>query len=250
MKTVGERIKQAREFRRLSGEELAQLAGYKTQSGISNLENRATGRGGFMLPKIAEKLDFAVEWFLEGPDTDDMNEVAPYKGKKEATTHQTNDGDNSWQRYQAAASPPAGALQVNNRTQHPVWVVGKGQGGMPERVWSDGDYPVGATEEFSDVHTNDPEAFLVRVEGNSMYPKYEAGNYALVEPGTEPELEECVLVRLHSGETLLKRLLSRRHGYRLGSFSSPEVLEYAPGDVTWMYYVAHEVPRRKIKNRL
>lgn len=78
MKTVGERIRQAREHRGLSGEELALKVGYKTQSGISNLENRATGRGGFMLPKIAEALNVSVEWLLQGPDTSDMQEVPPF----------------------------------------------------------------------------------------------------------------------------------------------------------------------------
>lgn len=248
MKTVGERIKQAREFRGMSGDELARLVGYKTQSGISNLENRATGRGGFMLPKIAEQLNFALEWFLDGPDTENMSAVSPYKGSAAHNIRVLEDP--AWQSYQnAAASPPAGAMHANTINRRPVWVVGKGQGGMPERVWTDGDHPVGVTDEFSEVHTSDPFAFLVRVEGNSMYPKFEAGNYALVEPGTEPELEECVLVRLVSGETLIKKLLSRRSSIRLGSFASPDILEYAHNEVTWMYYIAHEVPRRRIKTR-
>lgn len=256
MKTVGERIKQAREYRQMSGEELALAVGYKTQSGISNLENRATGRGGFMLPKIAEHLNFAVDWFLEGPDTDDMAQVPPYKQPFYETQPNHHKGalyvaENATPYYptRPTAPPPPGALQTNGHTQRKVWVVGKGQGGMPERLWTDGDYPVGITDEYSDVSTSDPHAFLARVEGNSMYPKFESGNYVLVEPGTEPELEECVLVRLSTGETLIKKLLSRRNGYRLGSFSSPEVLEYAPEQVSWMYYIAHEVPRRKIKSR-
>lgn len=78
MKTVGERIRQAREYRGMSGEELALKVGYKTQSGISNLENRATGRGGFMLPKIAQVLDFSLNWFLEGPDYEDVKLVPPF----------------------------------------------------------------------------------------------------------------------------------------------------------------------------
>ncbi len=78
MKTVGERIRQAREHRGLSGEELAKKVGYKTQSGISNLENRGSGHGGEKLPKIAEALNFSVEWFLNGPDTDNMNSVKPF----------------------------------------------------------------------------------------------------------------------------------------------------------------------------
>lgn len=75
MKTVGERIRQARTARGLSGEQLARLVGYKTQSGISNLENRATGHGGGMLPKIAEALDVSIEWLLQGPDIDHPNEI-------------------------------------------------------------------------------------------------------------------------------------------------------------------------------
>ena len=142
-----------------------------------------------------------------------------------------------------------GAFVTNPSTAKKVWVVGKGQGGMPERIWTDGDHPIGITDEFAEVHSTDPHAFLVRVEGSSMYPKFEDGNFVLVEPGTEPELEDCVLVRLNSGHTLIKRLLSRRHGYRLGSFNDPQVLEYPREDVTWCYYVAHEVPRRKIKSR-
>lgn len=86
MKTVGERIQQARKFRGLSGEELALEVGYKTQSGISNLENRWTGKGGFRLPAIAKVLNFSLQWFLEGPDTDDMSTVPAYEAQ---ATHKT-----------------------------------------------------------------------------------------------------------------------------------------------------------------
>lgn len=78
MKAIGERIRQAREHRGLSGEELALKVGYKTQSGISNLENRSNGNGGSKLPAIAQVLDFSLQWFLQGPDTDDMSKVPPY----------------------------------------------------------------------------------------------------------------------------------------------------------------------------
>jgi len=78
MKTIGDRIKQARKFRGLSGEELAIKVGYKTQSGISNLENRWTGKGGYKLPAIAKALNFSVQWFLDGPDTEDMATVPPF----------------------------------------------------------------------------------------------------------------------------------------------------------------------------
>lgn len=149
-----------------------------------------------------------------------------------------------------SAARPAGSIPVNQTRVRSVFVVGRGNGGlMPERIWSDGDYPVGATDECADVATSDPEAFLTRVEGSSMIPRYNPGEYALVEPGTDPELEDDVLVRLATGQTMIKRLLSRREGYRFGSYNDSEVKHFTADEVTWVYYIAHPVPRRKIKAR-
>lgn len=129
-------------------------------------------------------------------------------------------------------------------------VVGRAQGGLPDRIWTDGDYPVGATEQYAEVASADPQAFLTPVVGLSMVPRYNPGEFALVEPGTEPELEDDVLVRLNTGETMIKRLLSRRQGIRLGSYNDPEVFTFETEAITWMYYIAHPVPARKIKTRL
>lgn len=62
----------------MSGEELAEKVGYKTQSGIANLENRVGSSGGHKLPKIAEALNFSVGWFLSGPDVADMSQVPAF----------------------------------------------------------------------------------------------------------------------------------------------------------------------------
>ncbi len=149
-----------------------------------------------------------------------------------------------------ARERPAGAIPYDDTKVREVFVLGKGSGGlMPERIWTDGDYPVGMTDECAKLATADPHAFLVAVGGTSMVPRYNPDEYALVEPGTEPDLEDDVLVRLATGQTMLKRLLSRRSGWRFGSYNSQEVLFYAPEEVTWVYYVAHPVPRRKIKLR-
>ncbi len=72
MKTIGERIRQAREQRGMSQADLGIAAGFKGQSAIGNLENRATGRGGFSLPRIAAALDVPITWLLNGPDADEV----------------------------------------------------------------------------------------------------------------------------------------------------------------------------------
>lgn len=70
MKSVGERIRQAREARKMSGEALAKKVGYKHQSAIGNLENRPGGTGGNKISEIAETLEVPLEWLLRGPDGD------------------------------------------------------------------------------------------------------------------------------------------------------------------------------------
>jgi phage repressor protein C with HTH and peptisase S24 domain len=132
-----------------------------------------------------------------------------------------------------------------------VPVVGQGSGGdLPERIWTDGDFPAGVTNEYAEVASTDPHAFIVRVVGTSMVPKYTPGDYALVEPGTDPDIEDDVLIRLSNGQTMIKRLLSRRGAIRLGSYNETEILTFSKEEVTWMYYIAYPVPARKIKSRV
>lgn len=145
-----------------------------------------------------------------------------------------------------APQMPDGAIPVDPTRPQRIWVVGKGAGGLSERIWSDGDHPVGATDQYGLVASTDPHAFLVEVSEESMVPKYTPGDFALVEPGTAPELEDDVLVRLTSGVTMIKRLLSQRGAYRFGSYNTSVVLHYRFEDVDWVYYIAHPVPRRKI----
>lgn len=78
MTTTGDRIRRARIHSGMTAEELASKVGYATQSGIANLENRATGRGGYRLPRIAQVLNVSLNWLLSGPDDIQMSEVPAY----------------------------------------------------------------------------------------------------------------------------------------------------------------------------
>lgn len=212
METSGQRLKRLREAKGLSQGALATQAGLKSQGTIGNIERETRGYGDSVVD-IARVLGVTPEYLR---------------------------GD-----HNIAESLPYSANKVRD-----VFVVGRGNGGlMPESIWTDGDYPVGATDECAEVATTDPQAFLVRVEGPSMIPRYNPGEFALVEPGTTPDLEDDVLVRLSTGQTMIKRLLSRRDGYLFGSYNAQETQHFTEAEVSWIYYIAHPVPRRKIKAR-
>lgn len=133
---------------------------------------------------------------------------------------------------------------------HRVYVVGKAQGGLPERIWTDGDHLVGAIDEYAEIATPDPQAFICPVVGDSMFPRFMPGEYVLVEPNTPPQLGGTVLVRLATGETMLKRLEHRANGHvRLASWNDPVTYTFREEEISWMYYVAHAVPPEKIKMR-
>jgi SOS-response transcriptional repressor LexA len=143
----------------------------------------------------------------------------------------------------------SGYTAVNkNITRVPI--VGRAMGGLPDRLFTDEGRPTNGHDEYAEVYSGDKLAFATKVEGNSMYPKYVHGDYALIEPGTDPELEDEVLLKLKSGEVMLKRLMSRRGGIHLASYNEAQTFIFQEDEILWMYYVAYPIPSRKIRNRL
>jgi len=66
-----------------------------------------------------------------------------------------------------AAQDLAGYQALNPSKLHQVPVVGRGMGGLPDRVFTDEGRPINGHDEYSEEYSSDPAAFLVRVEGNS-----------------------------------------------------------------------------------
>ena len=110
MKTIGERIRQAREAHKLSGEALAKKVGYKNQSAIGNLENRVGGTGGSKLGSIADALNVPVEWLMRGPDTENIPFLpgVTYHGPKVNTTAREPGSD----KYGSSTSLSAGVVDM------------------------------------------------------------------------------------------------------------------------------------------
>lgn len=54
--------------------------------------------------------------------------------------------------------------------------------------------------------TGDPEAYVLRIKGDSMHPRYRAGEFVVITPSIEAQSGRDVVVKLTNGKCLLKQL--------------------------------------------
>lgn len=93
----------------------------------------------------------------------------------------------------------------------PVPVVGTaqlGDGGYWEAI----DYPVGHGEGYVRYPTKDPNAYALRVKGDSMRPRIKPGEFVLIEPNRPVSPGDEVMVQTLDGRCMVKVLDFRRDG--------------------------------------
>lgn len=88
-------------------------------------------------------------------------------------------------------------------------LVGEVKGGS-DGYLEEMQYPVGHGEGTVEYPTADPNAYALRVRGDSMHPRYRAGEFVIVEPGIEPQEGDDVVVLCTNGSKMLKQLNWRR----------------------------------------
>lgn len=113
-----------------------------------------------------------------------------------------------------------------------VPVVGHVKGGS-DGFLEEMQFPVGHGEGFVEYWTKDPSAYALRVKGDSMHPRYRAGEFIVVTPSIEAQPGRDVVVKLKDGRKLLKllnwvrgdevQLLSINDGYAPTTLSSDEI---------------------------
>ncbi|WP_312589016.1 S24 family peptidase [Comamonas terrigena] len=84
-----------------------------------------------------------------------------------------------------------------------------------------------------DYWTSDPQAHALRIKGDSMHPRYRAGEFVIVTPSVEAQPGRDVVVKLTNGKCLLKQLnwmrddevqlLSINNGYAPMTISRSEI---------------------------
>lgn len=103
------------------------------------------------------------------------------------------------------------------------------------------------TREYFAFGVTDPEAFAVRVSGDSMQPLHTDGEIAIVYPQAQPRTGDRVIVRIHDdigGEVLFRIFTSADHGRRV-TLTSPNPI-YPPvtlnrDEILWICPVSSTV---------
>lgn len=95
------------------------------------------------------------------------------------------------------------------RTARQIPVVGEVKGG-DDGYLHELQYPVGHGDGFVEYWCRDGNAYALRVRGDSMHPRYRAGEFVVVTPSIEAQQGSDVVVALKDGRKLLKQLNWKR----------------------------------------
>lgn len=125
-----------------------------------------------------------------------------------------------------------------------VKIVGTAQMGS-EGYWCE----LEEGEGFVDVPSSDPEAYALRLRGDSMAPAIRSGWVAVIEPSRNLVPGEYVMIRLHDEESMLKELLfANDHEVSVMSINDAYARRTIPADqIEHIHYVGAIVPPSKIR---
>lgn len=114
--------------------------------------------------------------------------------------------------------------------------------------WEELEYPAGHGDGYFEHPTTDPDAYVLRVKGDSMHPAIRSGWYVLVEPHGVPQQGEYVLVKFTDGKSSVKELLWHKNGeYTLLAVADDSRITVSEERVDGIYPIAAVLPPSKKK---
>tara|TARA_R110000764_G_scaffold2641_4_gene11460 strand:- start:11237 stop:11893 length:657 start_codon:yes stop_codon:yes gene_type:complete len=185
MNTLGQRIAHFRKKKNLSQGQLSELCGWGAQSRIGNYEKDNREPNLADLRKIAEQLSVSLAELLDIGVT--------------------------------AINEPSAGYDVLTAKEGNVPVVGKAELGA-DGFFEAMDYPPGHGDGVLLINSDDPNAYGLRVAGDSMHPRIKNGEFVLIEPNKPYCTGDEVMVRTSSGRSMIKEFIYHRDGmYRFDS---------------------------------
>lgn len=90
------------------------------------------------------------------------------------------------------------------------------------------------------AYSADREAYALRVKGDSLWPRICAGEYLLIEPGTEVHPGDEVFVRTTAGQSMVRLMTRARDGaYHLSSVTGGhQPLTLSPSEIEQAQFIA------------
>lgn len=196
MKPIGEILKEARESREMSQEEVAKAVRKLTgetfsRAALAQIESGATKNPKpYNLQAACDVLKIDFRSALKG-------EMA----------------------INATIPPMQGEVTIEPNAEYPfalgqfceVPVVGTAQLG-DNGHWSELEYPVGHGDGYINYPTRDRNAYALRCKGDSMKPRIKDGEFVIIEPNSEPLPGDEILLKTRDGRVMVKTLLYKRDG--------------------------------------
>ena len=173
---LGQRVKEAREYRGLKQGELADRIGW-TQQALSTLENRDSQKSSYSA-QIASALNISVSWLIDG-----LGDMLDTKKQDDRVSQS------------AMYVPVRGSAQMGD-----------------DGFWLELDYMGDGGDGYLEVTGASEKAYAIRPVGDSMYPALRSGWYMVFEPNLEPCAGEYVHVVLKDGRNMIKEYVSCQHG--------------------------------------
>lgn len=108
-----------------------------------------------------------------------------------------------------------------------------------------------AGDGYIEAATNDPDAYVIRFRGQSMFPAIRDGWFGLIEPNSDLQVGEYVLVALKDGRKMVKELLNQRNGtIELLSVNGDERFSFDWVEIKFAHFVAAIIGPSKYKTYL
>lgn len=203
METLGSRIKRLRKQKGFSQKQLAEVCGWSSQSRIGNYESDLREPNLADLTLLAPMLGVSVAELISGTNSE---QLVPALAKLEP-------------QVLSMASKKTGSVvkQIGPTKEGVVPVVGTAKLGM-DGYFEALDFPVGHGDGYLHIHSDDPNAYGLRVIGDSMHPRIKSGEYVLIEPNKMYITGDEVMVQTQDGRSMIKEFIYLRDGvYRFDS---------------------------------
>lgn len=181
--SLGSQVRRHRKHKRWTLDDLAERSGVAPGT-ISALEKRDSNRSEFAT-RLANAFGLSVEQLMDESLSPGLFDERRARSDADASTAE----------YVGPAP-----------SQHLIAVAGVAQ--LGENGWYE-EITAPGTEGYVEAVSSNPDAYVLRVKGDSMHPAIRDGWYVLVEPNRQPHAGAYAAIKLADGRRMVKEFLFR-----------------------------------------